>query len=55
MAASTRNKWPQAPAAIEVAIEELMNGTADVDKLSSSENAMVLVITLLGKLIKSDN
>ena len=54
MAASTRKKRSQAPAAIELAIEELMNGTADVDKLSSSDNAMALVITLLGKLIKSD-
>ena len=54
MAALTRNKRSQAPAAIESAIEELMNGTADVDKLSSSDNAMALVITLLGKLIKSD-
>ena len=54
MAASTRNKQSQAPAAIDVAIEELLNGTADVDKLSSSDNVMALVITLLGKLIKSD-
>ena len=54
MAASTRNTRFQAPAAIEVAIEELMNGTADVNKLSTSDNAMALVIILLGKLIKSD-
>ena len=31
-----------------------MNGTADVNKLSTSENAMALVITMLGKLIQSD-
>ena len=37
-----------------MAIEESMNGTADVNKLSSSDNAMALVIILLGKLIKSD-
>ena len=52
MVASTRNKQSQAPAAIEVAIEELMNGTADVNKLNLSDNAMALVITLLGKTNK---
>ena len=52
--AATRKQRSQAPAAIDVAIEELMNGTADVNKLSSSDNAMALVITLLGKLMKSD-
>ena len=40
MAATTRNKRSQAPAAIEVAIDELMNGTADVNKLSTSDNAI---------------
>ena len=37
-----------------MAVEQLMNGTADVNKLSTSDNAMALVTTLLGKLIQSD-
>ena len=37
-----------------LSFKQLMNGTADVNKLSTSENAMALVITMLGKLIQSD-
>ena len=43
-----------APTAIDMAVDQLMNGTADVNKLSTSENAMALVITMVGKLFQSD-
>ena len=54
MAVETRNTRSSAPTAIDIAVQQLMNGTADVNKLSTSENAMALVITMLGKLIQSD-
>ena len=52
MAVETRNK--RLPTAIDKAVQQLMDGTADVDKLSTSDNAMALVITMLGKLIQSN-
>ena len=48
----TRNK--RLPTAIDKAVQQLMDGTADVDKLSTSNNATALVITMLGKLIQSN-
>ena len=52
MAVETRNK--RLPTAFDKAVQQLMDGTADVDKLSTSENAMALVITMLGQLIQSN-
>ena len=37
-----------------MAIEQRMAGTADITKLSSSSNAMGLIITLLGKLLHAN-
>ena len=52
MAVETRNK--RLPTAIDKAVQQLMDGTADVDKLSTSDNGVALVITMLGKLIQSN-
>ena len=42
----------QAP--IDTTIDELMEGTADLIKLSNSENALPVIMTILARLLKSD-
>ena len=39
---------------VNEAVEQLLQGTADISKLSSSENVMGVIVTILGQLLKSD-
>ena len=39
---------------VNEAVEQLLQGTADISKLSSSENVMGVIATILGQLLKSD-
>ena len=39
---------------IDTTIDELMEGTADLIKLSNSENALPVIMTILARLLKSD-
>ena len=39
---------------IDEAVEQLLQETADISKLSSSENVMGVIVTILGQLLKSD-
>ena len=39
---------------VDEAVEQLLQGTADISKLSSSENVMGVIVTILGQLLKSD-
>ena len=39
---------------VEEAVEQLLQGTVDIGKLSSSENVMGVIVTILGQLLKSD-
>ena len=42
----------QAP--IDTTIDEVMEGTANLIKLSNSENALQVIMTILARLLKSD-
>ena len=39
---------------VNEAVEQLLQGTADISKLSSSENVIGVIVTTLGQLLKSD-
>ena len=39
---------------VDEAVEQLLQGTADISKLISSENVMGVIVTILGQLLKSD-
>ena len=39
---------------VNEAVEQLLQGTTDISKLSSSENVMGVIVTILGQLLKND-
>ena len=39
---------------VDEAVEQLLQGAADISKLSSSENVMGVIVTILGQPLKSD-
>ena len=39
---------------VDEAVEQLLQGTVDISKLSSSANIMGVIVTILGQFLKSD-